>query len=496
MGVVIKQSIRSILFTLIGVILGVIINVLSMKVFHKTEYGFTQNLIKIALQVCYLSLFGINFAVIIYGQKFPPGHHKRSTFLAISLIIPIIMTCFMTILFFIFKEQFIKFYNSGDEALLREFFVLFPILTLFAATQSWLEGYLQSINKSSIQSFAKEGLSRIIYIILIALVAGGILNYHNFLWWYVGLFSIPIIYLIYHSARNDGFEFKYKSGLFSKKEIWQIIQFSGNQMFIIVSIVLILQIDAILLGPLDTNGFEAIAVYGIATFAISIIKNPIRALSIAAMPSLAYDYQNIKLKSLKTNFLKSAVTMQIASLFLGLLMVVNISDIQSILNLIKPGYEQVQYLILLLLIGQIVDIFGGLNMEVITLSKYYRFNTWASLLMLAVIIVLNIILIKQMGIYGAAIATSSGLILYSIMKITFVWKKLKIFPFSSKTILLLIVGGVCTLLCYWLNVSSNPFVNLGIKSAVFCIIYGVTVYKLKISTDINQILQKFLPFLK
>ena len=188
--------------------------------------------------------------------------------------------------------------------------------------------------------------------------------------------------------------------------------------------------------------------------------------------------------------------MQIASLLLGLLMVVNLSDIQGILNYIKPGYEEVEYLLLILLVGQIADVFGGLNMEVITLSKYYRFNTWASLSMLAVIIILNIILIQHIGIYGAAIATSIGLILYSIMKITYVRKKFKIIPFSSKTLTLLFIGAICTLICYWINISSNPFINLGIKSTIFSILYCCSVYYLKISEDINQILRKLLPFLK
>jgi len=496
MGVVIKQSIRSILITFVGILLGIIINIVSMKVFHKTEYGFTQNLVKIAIQVCYLSLFGVNFAVIIYGQKYPPGHEKRGSFLTLSLIIPLLSTLIITLLYFIFKEHFIGFYNSGDDEMLREFFILFPILTFLSATQSWLEGYLQSIHKTAVQTFAKEALARVIYIILIALFIGDILNYRTFLWWYVGLYIIPIAYLLYHCYKNEGFEFKFNLKQFSKKEIWNIVQFSGNQMFMVISIVLIVQIDSILLGPLDKNGFEAIAVYGIATFAISIIKNPVRALSMAAMPSLAADYQNIRLKSLRTNFLKSATTMQIASLFMGLIMVININDIQNILNSFKPGYEQVQYLLLLLLIGQIADVFGGLNMEVITLSKYYKFNTWASLSMLIVIIILNIILIQEIGIYGAAIATSAGLILYSVLKISFVYKKFKMIPFSRKTLVLLGIGALCTALCYWLNISSNPIINLFFKSAVFSVVYCTAVYKLKISEDINQLLRKFIPFLR
>ncbi len=493
MGIVIRQSFKSVIITLAGIILGVLINLLSVRFFDKAEFGFTQNIIKIAVQFSLICILGFNFTLLIYGQKYPPGHPARSTFLTISAIVPLSISLIIALVFMLFKPYIILMYNKGnDTEMMNKYFVLFPLLTIFTTIITWLESYLMSINKTAIQNLAREVVARIIYISLILLFAFNIIGFSTFIWLYTIFYLIPILYLLFMAIRFKGFRFGYKKGIFSKKDISQILWYSFYQSMMTFSAVLLLQIDSLLLGPLDADGFETIAVYGLAAFAVSVLRNPIKQIGLASLPSLTQSYNDIKLKALKSQYLRTAATMQLAALFISLLMIVNIQNITDIMVYIKPGYEAIKYLIPILLLGQATDIFTGLNMEIISLSKYYRFNFWLSIIMLCVIICLNYFLIKSIGIYGAAWATSSGLVFFAFVKAIFINKKFKIWAFQKSTIQVLLIGAVSFLLFWWIPEVYNSLVDLFIRSLGFSIVFLGLAYRFKISPELNEIVKNII----
>lgn len=496
MGIVIRQSIKTAVITFTGVFLGLIINLLSIRVFDKTELGFTQNLVKIALIVCYFCVLGFNYALIIYGQKYHKDHPKRASFLTISIVVPLICTGLITALYFIFKKQFIGFYHSGDELLLEKYYLLFPFLTILSAAMLWMEGYLQSIYKTAIQSLGREVINRIIYLILIILFAYQIISYEHFIWWFVILYIVPVLYLAFFIYKFDGFKVGYTKGDFSWKEVFHFISFSFNQTFVVISVVLIIQIDTVLIGPLAYDGLESIAVYGTAAFAISVIKNPIRALSVAALPSLSDSYQKSALKKMRIDYIKSATIMQLLVVFMSMGIVLCMNELQYCINLLKPGYESVGGIMLVLLIGHVIDVMGGLSLEVITLSKYFKYNTIYSLIGLTVIIILIYSWIAPYGLIGVAWASSIGMSLYAVAKVVFIYKRFKIQPLTGATFKTILFGILAFGVCYFLDIFENPLYNFALKGSLYALIFLVLAYKFKISEDFNEILRKYLPFLR
>ncbi len=493
MGIVIRQSIKTIVVTIIGAILGLLINLISIKIFSKTEFGFTQNLVKIAIQLCYFCTIGFNFTLIVYGQKYPPDHPKRASFLTISLVIPLIASIIISALYFVAKPVFINSYHSGDETWMEKYFVLFPLLTFFSATLLWMESYLMSIYKTSIQSFAREILNRLVYLLLIGLYAYSIINYTQFIWWYVLLYLIPILFLGYFMKKFKGFKLGYTKGDFTKSEILHFLGFSFNQTFVVISIVLIVQIDALLIGPLSYEGLEALAIYGMAAFAIGIVKNPIRAISAAAMPALSNSYQKRDLKELRRNFIKSVTTIQMLVILFALGVVLCITEIQYFINQIREGYELMAPLILILLVGHSFDMAGGLNMEVITLSKYYKYNTYFSLLGLGVIVALIYFSIDKWGLIGVAWASTAGLCVYAVLKSWFLYKKFKIQPYTASFFKILGIGVVSLAATYWIPLDHLPLVSILVKGGLYTLIFVGLFIRLKISPDINEVIGKYLP---
>jgi O-antigen/teichoic acid export membrane protein len=486
MGIVIRQSIKSVFVTLIGVLLGALITVLSMEYFPKTELGFQQNLIKITIMVSYLGLYGFNTTLLIFGQRYPPGHPSRGTFLSLTLIAPLILTLLVCASYYFLKNYVGLIYSKEtDVVMMEQYFFLFPMLTFLVAAISWLEGYLQSLHKTALQNFAREVLARIIYITLIVLYATGVLSFGQFLWLYVITYLIPFCFLLMIALRNPGFRFEIRKDALFLSEVKEIFRFSGYHMLTVVSTVLILQLDAVLLAPLDRDGFDALAVYSIAVLAVSMLRNPTRVIGIAVTPAFTKSYNEGDMLNLADMFRRSAINMQIIACAMIALVYLNINNIQEMIAFIKHGYDEVKWLIMILMLGQFSDMVTGLNYELIGVTRFYRFNFWIAIIFVTIVLVLNLLLIQRMGIYGAAWATTIGLVIFNISKTVFLWYKMNLQPFSRKTwtvmLSVLLIAGVCWIIPYTLNV----IVDTAIRSIVFCVLLWIVLYKTAVSPEIN-----------
>jgi O-antigen/teichoic acid export membrane protein len=485
MGIVIRQSIKSVIVTLGGVLLGALIAVLSTRFFPKNELGFRENLIKVSMWTSYLAILGFNYTILIFGQKYPPGHEKRSSFLAVTAIIPLVFSVIVSLGFFIMEPYISKIYHGEDAAMMHQYIWLFPLLTLFTSMIGWMEGYLQSLHKTALQNLAREIIARIIYITLIVLFALQIISFHTFIWLYVIFYLIPFFFLLYIAMRTPGFRFSYKKGIFSSTEIKEIFRFSGYHMLTVASTVLIFQLDVFLLGPL--GGLEQVAVYSIASLAISMLRNPTRVIGIAATPAFTKSYNEGDMVGLRNLFARSSTNMQIIGVCMFVLVYINIDNIQDIMAIIKGGYSQIKPLIMILMIGQFFDIITGLNFELIGVSKYYRFNFWIALILLALVFILNYFLIKEIGIYGAAWATTIGLVIFNIAKTLFLWNKMNVQPFSKATIYILIAGAIVGFVTWLIPYLGNAFVDAICRSTVFALLMWFALYRTKISTELNDI---------
>jgi O-antigen/teichoic acid export membrane protein len=485
MGIVIRQSIKSVAITLGGVILGVVVSALSIRFFPQSQLGFRESLIKISTWATYIGIFGFNFTLLILGQKYPPGHKARGTFLTLTSVIPFIFCLLVCISFYFFEPLIYKIYKQPDAEVMHQYFFLFPLLTMLSALNAWMEGYLLALHKTALQNLAREILARVVYIALIILFGFHVISFHQFIWWYVILYLVPFLYLLFIAMRNPGFTFGYKKDIFSGEEIKEIFRFSGYHMLTVASTVLLVQIDAFLLGPLDS--LEAVGIYSIATLAISMMRNPTRVIGAAATPAFSKSYNNGAFDELKDLFARSAINMQIIGIGLFVLVYLNINNINEILTFLKGGYGQVKLLILILMIGQLFDMITGLNFELIGVTKYYKFNFWIAIMLFGIVFILNFFLIKWIGMYGAAWATSIGMVVFNIAKTYFLWKKMDMQPFTKASFYIFGAAAIAGLLTWIIPNLGNVLLDGTVRSGVFCALLWLFLYKMKVSEELNGI---------
>lgn len=392
----------------------------------------------------------------------------------------------------VFREQLLAVFKSEDRPLIRQYYPLFPVFMIITVVMMWLEGYLQALNKSALQNFIREILLRLINIALVLLFAADIIGFSLFINLYVLLYIIPLIALIYLARKNEGFRFGGALSLLSPTEKKEIYRFSSYHMLGVVSIVLVFQMDALLIPPFSQNGLEDVAVYSIAVFGVALMRNPARVIGIAATPSFTQTYNEGRIRDLSRLYFRSSVNMQIIALVMFLLIALNLDNGMRILAVIKPGYELVKPLVLILMIGQIIEMGAGPNFELIGVTRYYRFNFWIALGLLGVIIALNIVLIKAIGLTGAAWATTIGLVLFNIVKALFLWKKLKIQPLGKSTAVIAGIGLVVGLVVWLLPTIPNVYWDIVLRTVVTGLLLWIMLYKSGVSPELNELTRNIL----
>ena len=107
------------------------------------------------------------------------------------------------------------------------------------------------------------------------------------------------------------------------------------------------------------------------------------------------------------------------------------------------------------------------------------------------VILLNRLLIGSMGIQGAALATLIVVALFSLLKIIYVNKKMKMQPFTKKTATLLGLITFLFLIFYFIDLPFHSLVNILIKSCLITFIFVFTVVKLKLSDDMNLMVKRY-----
>ena len=130
----------------------------------------------------------------------------------------------------------------------------------------------------------------------------------------------------------------------------------------------------------------------------------------------------------------------------------------------------------------------GLNAQILSTSTYWRFEFFTGLILLSLTIPLTYVLTKHLGVVGPAISNLIAFTIYNLIRCLFLWRKIKMQPFSSKTFLTIISGVVCFFICYLLF---NRFMGIEwitIRTITFIALFGSSVYFLKLTPDLLHVI--------
>lgn len=159
--------------------------------------------------------------------------------------------------------------------------------------------------------------------------------------------------------------------------------------------------------------------------------------------------------------------------------------------LIIPGdYTGGINAVILIGLAKFYDVILGNNNAILLNTKYYRMVLLFGVILVVMMIGLNMLLIPLYGITGSALATLISVIFYNTIKLIFVVKKMHLYPFGPTTLKSFAIIGFILAIFYFWEFPFDPKVNIVLKSILITISYLYLNYKFKISTDINELIDK------
>lgn len=487
MGIVFRQSIKTTAVTFTGAVLGALVIFVSSALIPKQELGFTRNLTNQTVIASFFLLFGVQNTVFYYFHRFEGQDKKRSVFLTICLLTPVLFFLLFLGAYFGFSEHFFSMFQEQDLPFFRRFMIALPLYTLFLMYSVILEYYLIAEHKVALASFMREVVTRVISLSLIFLYGFGVISFPVFIYSFVFSHLLTTLLLLYFAGKTKHFNFSRDWKQFTKDEYKEMFRFTWYHALMHTSIYLMGFLDALMLAPLDKNGLSVIPVYTNAVFIVSVISIPFRAMSAATVPSLNKAYIAGDHEKVNDIFKRSSINILIATVFMLLVIGCNMYNVAELLG---EGYQAVLPLTLILLIGKFVDSGTGMNDQALSMSNHYRINFYLSVSLVIVLLLAYKLLIPAYGIYGAAWGTSIAFVVFNLAKCFAIWRKLGLQPFSPGTLLVLVAGGITLLSVAFIPRIGSPITDIAIRSAVIGLVYMLVLLWLKPSADLRQFISQ------
>ncbi len=478
MGIVINQSIKNTIITYIGFGIGAANTLFMYPIFLGAEYyGLTGYILSTANILFPLMAFGVHNTLIKFFSHYKTAAEKGA-FLSFVLLLPILMAIVLLVIGYFGYESIVTF-ESQKNPLIRNYVWQVPVIGLcmgyFEIFYAWVKANLQSV----FGSFIKEILLRVFITIFLFGVYFKWISVENFIFSLIGIYFATTLIMFFYAMKVNPIKFSIQIPANAKS----IISYS---IFIILSgsiANMLLDIDKNMLAKYVA--IENIAYYSVAIFIATVISVPSRAMHQITYPITAKLMTENKHNELNDLYKRTSITLQLVG---GLVLVGILVNVNQLYFLLPKSYSGGIFVVFAIGLTKYLDLILGINNSIIFNSKYYKAVLFLGLLLAFLAITLNMILIPKYGINGAAIATLIAITLYSVSKLLFVVLKMKLFPFTSKTlasfgILLFVFFGF-----YFWEFPFQTIINIVLKSVLVTLIYVYVSYKLKISDDFNHII--------
>lgn len=485
MGIVSKQASIAAFLSYAGIAIGFVnFTLLMANWFTPVQVGLREILISVSVFGSQIAHLGTYRSVVKFFPFFKSQDKYDNGLLRIGLIVPLIGFSVVSVLIIIFKAQIILFYEEKSPLFIEYFWFVFPLLFLILYNNIF-ESYLQARSKTSYSVFLKSVLTRLITTILLVLFYFKIIDFYWFIVFFIYSHAITIILFILHLNKRGEFSLKYNASYFSKRVRKLYYSYSKFSILSGISSLLVHRIDIIMLGSFI--GLEATSIYAMALYLSVLIAIPGESITKITMPLLSHAWKQKKIDDIDQLYKKTSATQFVLC---GIILVIMWGSINNFYQLQRPEYATGKWVFLILGIAKLINMLFGVNGQIISISKYYRFDTITAFFLGIITVITNVLFIPRWGIEGAAIATGLSIIGFNIVRFIFVWRKLGIQPFTYKTVLIFLILGLGFLVNEYIPFMGDIYLDTIFRSIILGLILVVPSLLLKVSDDLNIMIDK------
>ena len=488
MGIVQRESFRTMLISYLGLFLGYLNKgVLFVIILSTEQIGLFNLIISVGFLFAQLASLGV---VNTTWKFFPFFRNERTNnygFLKLTVLIATVGVLIAIAATVLLRDVITSYYIENSQDFIVYYYWLIPV---GVANVYYLlfENYLRGLYKNVFSAFVYEiGLRLLVTILLFGLYFDW-LSFHYFLILNCLAYFIPSLLLLLYLIRLKEIK-QFNVKVTVPKRFKRIVVRYGMFSYMnSLGSVIVTTLDATMIASMI--GLSGAGVYTTVLFLTSALQVPFRALQKVATPFVSLYWKERKILEMKELYRTTSGVNLIIGGFLFSLVWVSRDEIFSLL---PNDFQEGIYVFLYLMIGKLFDMYMGINTTILSTSKKYRIDILFTFVLIVVVFGLNYLLIPIYGIKGAAISTMIALIVYNVLRVSYVWVYFKIHPFHFKQFIVLTLLGITILLGELFPTwGTNRFVTLGLNSVLIFVLFIAPVLLLRLEPALGNYIRKFL----
>jgi len=487
MGQVKKQSIQNSLIQYVGIALGYFNSViLFTNILDLEQMGLTRVLFAIAGLYINLSLLGSPKILIRFFPFLKTIDKSHQGFLIFNVLLASVGFLLVTVIYLSLQNTIVEYFGGSSTQLFIDnyhYVILVSVLMLYT---SILEHFLMAMKKTVLTYFLKNIFIRFIWIGEILLFHFGWIDFDTFILLYAGSYIVNFLIMFFYLLRLGEIKINLEFLKWRPRLLKIILNYGLFSILSGISSLLVNRIDIIMITFF--LGLSSTSVYSIAAYISAVIFVPSQAIYRISMPLVADYWKNKDLDQMKILYQKSSINQLLIGGFVFLCIWMNIDDLFKVM---RPEYSNGKWVVLILSLSILFNMMTGINNVILVITKYFRYDTIASISLAVITIITNLLFIPIYGMEGAAIATLISVVSYHSFKFILIMNKLKMQPFTLNTIWAVLVIVVTYLLTSLLPEFDIHFLlNIALKCFIISVIYLGILWRTGISEDIQIELQR------
>ncbi|PKH51023.1 sugar isomerase [Tenacibaculum sp. Bg11-29] len=499
MGIVLKQSLKNTIIIYLGFLIGGINTIVLYSRFLKDEYyGLATYVFSASNLLMPIMALGIQFTIVKFFTAYKTKTEKDS-FLSSVLFLPLFIAFPIGFCWDFFHNLIMSYISKSNiegNLIIENYTIYIYVIAVccayFEVFYSWAKVQMQSV----FGTVLKELYNRAAIMILLFAVHFELISKQEFLYYMAFAYVVRTLLMLVYAFKL----YTPKLSFTLPNNFKEVLRYSFYILLAGSAGALVLDIDKIMIPGKD--GFATAAYYAVALFIGSFIEAPSRAMGQILQPLTSKAINENNDKETNSLYHKSAINLLLVGGLFFILVNCNVDELFKIMP--NKNYAGGGLVVLLISGGKLFMMSLGNNGAIIQNSKFYRITMPIGVGMAFMVTYLNIFLYNDigMGTEGLALATLLSVVTFNAFKLWFVDKKLKMFPYTMKTLQMSLIIVVLFLAFYFWNFSVpefsiknfrvDPLVNIILKSLIIIPVYLFVVFKLTISDQINSLMNRYL----
>lgn len=485
MSVVARQGFKYSIIGYIGFLLGTI-SAIFIFPYDFEFYGKLRYILPTAEMLVPFVVLGISYSNVKFFHTVEKDG-KKQNMLSLSLLTVFINFVVFSAIFFVLPYFYPKFRLSEAWKSKEMILPLILILSFCAIFNKYTSNYKRIVVSNIFDNLFPKIANLGAFCLFFYFAFSQKIAFAFFF----GIFTLMLFGYIYYTNKLEKIQLDFNTDYFKKNNFWK--EFFNYSFFgFLGTFGNYLAINSFMIG--EYLGMEEVGIYSVLYALISLISIPQLGLFNISAPIINKTLADGDMEELDRFHKKTSLSLYFLGAVLFSCIMVGFPFLTQFMP--KNGTMLREYEPVVWIWGSavLIDLATGFNGNIISLSKYYRFNILVMLLLAGLTIGLNLYFIKNtdLKLIGIALSTAISLTTYNVIKIIFNYVVFKVSPLTIEMIFVSIICTLAITVAIVLPTFDNNFINLIYKPAVVLVLIYIGNYFTKIFPIEDYLNAKFI----